>query len=216
VKGFLIALAILSLLANLYFANALWFRTPSTTTAQSSGMPVVMRTPGGLLEVSNVRIVERFEAATDHTILGVPVGRTIAMIQVPAVYRYHIELAPEWRMRLDDKTLIVVAPPVKPSLPVAIDTARLEGFSAGAWSLVTGDRLLRQLQMSITARLDAKASSAELVGFQRETARKTVTEFVDKWVLDQPRWKSSPKPAARVFFADEPIEQLRSLPPPYF
>ena len=55
--------------------------------------------------------------------LGVPVGQTTSQIRVTAVYSYHVELAPEWKVTLRDKTFIVIAPRVKPTLPVAIDTA---------------------------------------------------------------------------------------------
>ena len=120
----LLALAFFaSLAANVYL---LWGNAGKTELrTMTTDEPVVMRTNGGLLEVTIIRSPERFEASQDHTILGIDVGRTVSLIRDPAVFRYHIELAPEWKILLTDKTFIVVAPPVKPSLPVAIDTAHL-------------------------------------------------------------------------------------------
>jgi hypothetical protein len=66
-------------------------------------------------------------------------GPTTTNIRVPATYHYHIELAREWKVRVrPDRTVIVVAPAVKPTLPIAIDTARLERNAEGRWSLLTG------------------------------------------------------------------------------
>jgi len=173
--------------------------------SQSTRDIVVMRSPGGLLEVSTINAEERFDSTTRHTVLGVPVGRTVAQVRVPAVYRYHIPLSKDWSFRVIGDTLIVVAPPVSPSLPVAIDTGRLESFSSGLWSPITGADAVNALQRSITAKLGEKASTAQLLLLQREASRQTVSEFVQKWVVEQPRWKIISAPAVLVFFEDEPL-----------
>lgn len=110
---------------------------PKTTVAAYSNIKLVMRTPGGLLEVSTVTSEERFDSTTNHTVLGVPLGKTVAQIRVPAVYRYHIPLAKGWDLRQSGDSLMVIAPAARPSLPVAINTAKLESFSSGTWSLIT-------------------------------------------------------------------------------
>lgn len=193
-------------------ANAALFawqlRSPAKTTITSTvASAVVMRTAGGLLEVSTIRAEERFDSTTNHTVLGVPVGKTVAQIRVPAVYRYHIPLAKEWTLHSTETTLVVVAPAVRPSLPVAIDTARLESFSAGIWSPFTGATAVEALQKSITTTLSKKAETPDLIKLQRESARQTVTEFVQKWVVQQPSWQGAKTPALLVFFEDEPLGQ---------
>ncbi|MEO6277530.1 MAG: hypothetical protein ABIP59_06905 [Roseateles sp.] len=180
---------------------------PKTVTTVTSADAVVMRTAGGLLEVSTVSAEERFDSTTTHTVLGVPLGKTVAQIRVPAVYRYHIPLAKEWTLRQTEGALIVIAPPVRPSLPVAIDTGKLESFALGLWSPITGEAAVQSLQKSITAVLATKANTAMLSKLQREAARLTVTEFVQKWVAEQPRWPGGKHPAILVFFADEPLGQ---------
>ena len=187
-------------------------RAPSKTSiATDSGAKLVMRTPGGLLEVSTVTSEERFDATTSHTVLGVALGKTVAQIRVPAVYRYHIPLANDWRMRQTGAALVVISPPVMPSLPVAVDTAKLESLSSGMWSLVTGDEAVAALQKSITATLSTKAASPAMVMLQREAARQTVSEFVQKWVLQNPRWAGLKSPTVLVFFSDELLGK-RALP----
>lgn len=207
-KFLLVVIAVASLLTNGYLGFRLWYPTsapPPPPVPQTVTPPVVMRTAGGLLEVSTVTTEERFLSSTTNTVLGVPVGKTVAQIQVPAVYRYHIELAKEWTFRTEGETLIAIAPAVRPSLPVAIDTGKLKSFSNGIWSLITGPEEVAALQKSITASLATKAATQELIQVQRESARKTVGEFVQKWVVEQPRWKATKTPIVLVFFADEPL-----------
>ena len=184
---------------------------PKTSIAAYSSIKLVMRTPGGLLEVSTVTSEERFDSTTNHTILGIPLGKTVAQIRVPAVYRYHIPLAKDWDIRQSGAALVVIAPAARPTLPVAINTAKLESFSSGTWSLVTGRESLALLQKSITEILEKRAASPEMTLLQRESARQTVSEFVQKWVLENPRWRNLKAPTVFVFFEDEPLGK-RAVP----
>ncbi len=170
----------LSLAANLVWLSRLWGEPSRRSASHSPALDQVevIRTKGGLLAVSTIKAPESFHATADHTILGVPVGQTTSQIRVQAVYAYHVELAPEWKVTLRDRTLIVIAPRVKPTLPVAIDTARLERFASGTWSAFTGPGELDWLQRSISQSLAAKAALPSYIQFQREAARATVTEFV--------------------------------------
>lgn len=171
---------------------------------------VVMRTPGGLLEVSTVRARESIETRFTYELLGIPVGNTAPRIRVPVVYRYHIELAPEWRVLRHQTSFTVVTPPVKPSLPVAVDFAGMEKDVAGTWILVpfTATSDLDDLEKSISARLAMNASNPVYLQMQRESARLTVTEFVKKWLITQSQWRDLKDKQVRVLFPDEPIGEL--------
>ncbi len=207
-----IAVIAVSIAVNLVLGFLL-FRpsAPPPPALQPDQAMVVARTPGGLLEVSVIRSEERFDSTSKHTILGVPVGTTVAQIRVPAVYRYHVALAKDWTLRTTDKAIIAIAPKIEPSLPVAIETDKLESFSSGIWSRLTGPDRLAALQRSITPHLNEKAGSQSLLLLQREMARKTVTEFVQKWVAEQKLWKGTKPPVVLVFFADEPLA-IRATP----
>jgi hypothetical protein len=198
------AILVISLAVNGLVGYVLWHRQPAQLV-QVTGGPVVMRTQGGLLEVSTITSQERFETTKNHTILGVPFGTTISMIQVPAVFRYHIPLAREWTFRVEGGTLVVMAPPVRPSLPVAVDLAKLQAFSSGVWAPLTAQSQQAALQKSMTTALEKRAGSSEMLQLQREVARKTVTEFVQKWVVEQSKWKEGKSPVVLVFFEDEPL-----------
>jgi hypothetical protein len=209
-------LVLASVAANLYFLlRGGGEHRRVTTQSPAVDQFEVIRTKGGLLAVSTIKAPEFFQATAEHQVLGVPVGQTTSQIRVPAVYQYHVELAPDWKVTLRDKTFIVVAPRVKPTLPVAIDTARLERYASGIWSPFTGASELDRLQQSISASLAAKAVLPSYIQFQREAARVTVSEFVAKWLLTQERWQPASAYKVQVFFADEPIEALGAAPPPF-
>ena len=107
----------------------------------------------------------------------------------------------------------VVAPAVKPSLPVAVDFAGMQKDMAGAWILLpfTSTRDLDTLERSITARLAQKAKSRDYIDRQREDARETVREFARKWLVEQTRWKRAEYEDIRVLFADEPAGSIAPL-----
>jgi len=189
--------------------RSLWAPSSSPTcTSEQSSTPVVIHTNGGLLEVSRIQTTEIIEATTRETLLGIPIGNTVARLRVPAVYRYHVELAPEWTVHLKNKTFVVISPPVKSSVPVAIDTGRLQAEASGTWSVFTGIARIDELRASITKTLNDKAESPAYVQLQRETARQTLKEFVKKWLVTQERWKAESEYPIRVYFADEPIQTL--------
>ena len=87
---------------------------------QSPDRVEVIRTPGGLLQVSTIRSPETFQATTDHMLLGLDLGQTVTQIRVPAIFNYHVELAPEWRVTVTGDTLLVIAPAVAATGPLRV------------------------------------------------------------------------------------------------
>ena len=192
-----------------YFGWRHFSLDPAAKTAEGvySGVAteiLVMHTTGGLLEVSRINATEQFDQAFVYTVLGAEVGRTVAHIRVPAVYRYHIELAPEWEVYRKGDLFKVITPPVKPSLPVAVDLAKMEKDVGGTWYLVPFNEQedLDALERKITATLAKKAASPVYMNMQREEARKAVGEFVGKWLIDQKAWKEAKSPRIEVVFGE--------------
>ena len=58
------------------------------------------------------------------------------------------------------------------------------------------------LMRELTAKLAQKAASPAYLALQREDARKTVTEFVEKWLVTQEAWQSAKQPRIEVVFSD--------------
>ena len=183
---------------------AFWSRTGGEVRSGMGTEILFMRTPGGLLEVSSMRMTEQFDKRFVYEVLGLEVGETVAHVRVPATYRYHIQLAPLWKIERTDEVFRVVTPPVKPSLPVAVDLAHLEQDEGGTWLLVpfNADKDREALMREITGKLAQKAASPAYLALQREDARKTVTEFVEKWLVTQEPWKSAKQPRIEVVFSD--------------
>jgi hypothetical protein len=183
---------------------AFWSRTGGEVSSGMGTEVLFMRTPGGLLEVSSFRSTEQFDKRFVYEVLGLEVGETVAHVRVPATFRYHIELAPVWKIERTDEVFRVVTPPVKPSLPVAVDLARLEQDEGGSWLLLpfNADADREALLRELTAKLAQKAATPAYLGLQREDARKTVTEFVEKWLVTQESWKSARQPRIEVVFSE--------------
>ncbi len=183
---------------------AFWSRTGSEVRSGMGTEILFMRTPGGLLEVSSMRMTEQFDKRFVYEVLGLEVGETVAHVRVPATYRYHIQLAPLWKIERTDEVFRVVTPPVKPSLPVAVDLAHLEQDEGGTWLLLpfNADADREALLREITGKLSQKAASPAYLALQREDARKTVTEFVEKWLVTQEPWQSAKQPRIEVVFSD--------------
>lgn len=172
--------------------------------------PIVMRTEGGLLEVSSIKANETFSRGVIHTLAGLETVKTHSEITVPVVFRYQIQLAKEWKFLRRGNTVAVVAPAVKPSLPVGIDTAKLKAEAKGPLAAFHEKEELETLHRTISPVLAEHAIAPRYIALQRDAARQTVAEFVRKWVLKQPDWKSGEKVMVRVFFEDEPISALAS------
>lgn len=182
-----------------------WKSTHGEVTSAAPEEILVMRTKGGLLEVSRIHATEVFETRFSHTLLGVPVGETVPRIRVPVVYRYQVELAPEWNVMRTGTEFTVVAPPVRPALPVGVDFGRMEKEAAGTWLLLpfTQTDSLDELERELSAKLAKKAVQPAYLQLQREEARKTLAEFVRKWLITQARWSTESVSTLRVYFADE-------------
>ena len=182
-----------------------WRTTRGEVISSAPEEILVMRTRGGLLEVSRIHATEVFETTFTHTLLGVTVGQTRPRIRVPVVYRYQVALAPEWQVMRTGREFTVVAPPAQPALPVGVDFRRMQKETSGTWVLLpfTEDESLADLERELSDKLARKATLSAYLDLQRPLARRTLEEFVRKWLLTQARWSTEAGATVRVYFADE-------------
>jgi hypothetical protein len=171
---------------------------------------IVVRTAGGLLQTATIEADEVLDATFTHRVLGVKIGETAPRIRCRAYYSYHVKLDPEWRVIRKDNVITALAPPLTPSLPVAIDTNTLAKVVAGTWVLVpfVGDEDLEALQRSITAKLARKAASNEYRQRALEQSRRTIGEFIKNWAAKSGHPGVS---GVRVIFEGEPIRSIEAL-----
>lgn len=179
----------------------------------------------GNLEVATLHSSEVFSVTDSKTLFSdwVYLGTSKAEIRVPVTYRFHVSFADEWVLDVSGQTCIVMAPQVKPSLPPAIHTDRIEKNAESGWARFNKDKLMADLERSMTPTLNRNAQSEKYLSLVREQARKTVAEYVKLWLLAQDHWRDDRYYAIVVIFSDEkeldpdelqPIIELERKPPP--
>lgn len=180
-----------------------FFSTQSTVKVEEI-LVEIGRTHGDVLEVASpTKMMETFSKSDVRFAAWgwFYLGSATSEIKVPATYRFHIKLSEIKQARLDAGVLIVTAPTIHPSLPVAIDTVAMEKKSDGTWLRFDAAQQLADLEKNVTPALAARAK--EHVSTIRETARRDIEEFVQKWIVDShPEYRDAVK-AVKVIFPGE-------------
>lgn len=145
---------------------------------------------GSHLEIATAEATESFSRTTNYEVLGkkLPLSTNVSEITVPATYRFHIDLNDEWNLTPDGKRLLVRAPRVRPTLPVAFDTAKVEKKTSNGWVRWDADDDLTELEKGITAQLAERAGSPETIAKIEDEGRLAVARFVRTWLLSRDAW----------------------------
>lgn len=189
----------------LVVAAVIYYKNPDETVTVQRGSTFVIRTRGGMLELSTIKAAEVWHRSQACRFLWVvPCGKYLTDTKVVAHYTYRIALAPQWQVKQQDGKFEIVLPKVEPSLPVAMDTATLSQWAGGTWSLITGNDQKLEAIEAMSGYLKKRATSKELVDLQREFSRLTAAEFARKWLIAQTEYKNVKSEEVRIRFADEP------------
>ncbi len=190
------------------------FRQQHITETFLSALPSLARTPGGALELATATSVETVTRTDERTIAWdmIYLGKTISEISVPVTYRYHLRLRDDWKLEVNGSTCVVRAPAVRPSLPPAIHTDKMQKRSEAGWARFDAREQLAELERSLTPRLARTAGDPRRLALVREECRKTVAEFVRDWLLREDHWRKDRFTAIQVIFADEPAEPAPPSP----
>ena len=178
------------------------------TSRVTAGLPVVMPTPGGRLEISSVTVYERFTHENVKTLLGVELhvlGKTVSHLQLKTVYRYHIEMAKQWPIERRGEQWIVRAGEVQPTLPVGFDTRDLEHYTREGWARFDRQESLVELLRGMSGELEKRAASPAYRQLAREAGRKTVAEFVRNWLLSSRAVRDASRAKVVVLFPGEEL-----------
>jgi len=183
--------------------------SPTIASSAQAERVVVMPTAGGRLEVATVRVRESF-TRTDSRVLFdfLDLGTTVSEVRVDATYRYHVEMARAWPLRIAGKTCLVRAGPVRPTLPVAFDSATVERRTAAGWARFNKAENLRALESSLTALLAERAPNYRQQA--QEAGRAVVAEFVLEWLVREQQWRRDPEHRVVVVFADDPTPHIET------
>ena len=181
------------------------FLTGNITHTFRESIPRITSTRGDILELAVYRCDETFKR-TDEKWTGwgwVYLGTTVAEIRVPVSFRYHLRLSDTWRLAARGQTCIVLAPPIRPSLPPAIHTAEMERRAESGWARFDKNEQLEVLERSMTPSLEQRAGDTAHLQLVREACRHSVAEFVKKWLMREGEWKSDHFTSIVVVFPDE-------------
>ncbi len=171
-------------------------------------------TDGNILEVATARSAEHFSRTSNLAMFGrvLPGTTTVSEITVPATYRFHIDLDGTWNLFAEGKRLLVIAPPVRPSLPVAFDTGGMRKKTQSGWARWDGAENLAALEKEITGKLAERAGQPATLDKIRDESRVAVARFVRKWLLDREVWTEGRFEEIVVVFSDEDDKVIRSEP----
>lgn len=169
---------------------------------------VILRTPGGMLEVTTLIRNEEFRWSTKHTCPIINCeklfGATVSEVRVPVHYTYRIPLNTEWKLKLEKDHFDLAAPLPEAKLPAAIFTEKLEIRTDKTWFSPRKGEHREAVIRSLGSEFDRRAIQKTYLDAQREDARKTIAEFAQKWMLEQGVAANLRGYPIRVNFPDDP------------
>jgi hypothetical protein len=192
------------------------FLTTQTTIKTDELLIEMGRTHGDILEVASpLKTMETFSKADARFAAWgwVYLGTATSEMKVPATYRFHIKLSELRQARVDGNILIVTAPVIHPTLPVAFDTTKLEKKSDGTWLRFDAAQQLDELEKSVTPALATRAQGH--VNTVRENARSDIAEFIQKWIVEaHPEYREHIKAVKVIFPGEDARTQEKSTAVP--
>ena len=187
--------------------SAAKFRQGNITETFVASLPKLESERGGLLELAKVTATETFRSEDERTYgfkwFEVDAGTTITEIRVPVTYRYHLRMRDAWQLSVTNNVCIVHAPAIRPSQPPAIHTDRMEKSSNEGWARFNADEQMAKLEKAITPTLRKFAGDGQHLDVVRENCRKTVSEFIEDWLLREGQWGDGLFRVVKVYFPGE-------------
>ncbi len=156
----------------------------------------------GTLEVAvleEVAVVSRTEETSFMWGL-IQGGKDVAEIRVPVTYRFHVRLDEPWEVRIRDNIAHVMAPGIRPTVPPAIKTNGLERRTQSGWLSNNSKENMAELEKSLTFSITRAAYGRTHLA--KDPARKTISNFVQAWILQDKVWQSHDRHVV-VWFPDE-------------
>jgi hypothetical protein len=186
------------------------FQKENITETFRQDLQEINDTGQGNLEVSIMKSTEYFKRRSSKTALWdlLDLGTTTTEIRVPATYRYHIKLSDEWKLDTEGKTVFVIAPALRASLPVAFDTGGTYKNINEGWARFNGYEQMAQLERNISFTLNRNAKHNK--NLVREQSRKTIERFVKHCLKRNDQWSEDGFTNVEVIFADEPKPKLQT------
>ena len=140
----------------------------------------------------------------------VPLPDLVVEARAPVEYTYFLDLKEPWKLVLQDGVLRVYAPAIRFNTP-AVDASVITYEVRKDSVLRNTTAAMETLKKSITSLTRQRAQ--DNIGLVRETGRRQVEEFVEKWLART--FTDGKKHSVKVYFPDEsPVLELRPMEPP--
>ena len=170
-------------------------------------LTAVRTTDGNILLVGVVESTEILRREDTMKLFGdfFEVGTTVTEIRVPAIYKFEINIDEQWdinsQINEQNSVLTIIAPNIKPSLPVAFDSERMEKFVKEDMLRFNAEEQMLALEKEITPTLNRLAP--QKIDLVRDKARMAVAKFAQNWLLREQQWDREKFSVIAVYFQDE-------------
>ena len=134
------------------------------------------------LQIAPIQRVEIFTREDRASIFwgAIPLPDVVVSATAPVQYTAYVDLDEPWRLRLEDQTLRVQAPPIRFNQP-AIDASRIQ-FEIQEGSLLRDEgAALEDLKAGLTSL--SLRQTRDLAPEVEETARQSIEKFTRAWLL---------------------------------
>lgn len=177
----------------LALAATAWLTRPPREQAVALLDPariVLLRTPGGFLEVGALEKAEEFGWSSRYTcpLIDCPnlLAPTISRLRVRARFVYRIPLAAEWKLVPNGDHYELTVPEPQLQVPVGFHTEdmQIETTERG-WLSPPAAPNREAVVRHLGPELARRGAEAAYLQAQRPDAEKTVVEFARKWMLEQ-------------------------------
>ena len=188
------------------------FRHGRITQTFRSSFPSVQSTGGDVLELATSESEEIITREEERRIGWdrIYLGKTVAEVRARVTFRYHVRLSDSWELTVRSNICIVAAPQIRPSLPPAIHSDTIERRAESGWARFDKNEKLVELEKSMTGIFSERAKDPLHMESVRESCRKSVAEFVKRWLLKEDHWRTDRFTSIIVIFPDE-IESTKTL-----
>lgn len=169
---------------------------------------ILLRTPGGFLEVGAMEKVEEFGWSSRYTcpLVDCPslLTPTISRIRVRAHYVYRVPLAEQWTLKLEGDHYTLTAPQPQLQAPVAFHTKDMEiQTTEKGWLSPPVAPNREAVVRHLGAELARRGSEPGYLQAQQPNAEKTIQEFARKWMIEQ--GKKTDLPVKVTFAGPNPL-----------
>ncbi len=154
----------------------------SDETAQTRFMSYATTvTPLKRVELAKINQIEIFERSSQPQIfwkkLNLP--EVVVRVTIPVEYRYYVDLNHEWKIKLKEQSLEIVAPALLAGAP-SPDISKLH-FEVRKGSIFRNEsKVEAALQSELTGLLEKRAKDSSVL--VRETARQQISSLAEQWL----------------------------------